>query len=559
MVDYANGVTTMYDYDADSTRLMTIQTYHGATDYQEYAYSYTDGGNIASITDAMRGHAYTYAYDDLHRLTNEAATSGSMAWTYDSIGNILSKSQDGSSMTYAYTATTHKLASVTAGGTAYNYAYDANGNITSCPKFDGASITANLTIDYNVDNMPTQVVKTVSGQPDVTTNFYYDGDGNRVRKEVVGESTTFYAGSLYEVKNGVATKYIFGADRRVAKIADGEGIQYFSKDHLGSSTVVTDASGAIVEQADYRPFGEDRFYTGTASTPTPYKYTDQELDTSTGLYNYDARHYDPAIGRFISPDSLIPNLYDPQQLNPYAYCRNNPLIYVDPTGHDFGLSTGLAVGLAMALGAYANHVSNFDDYENGKMTGKQYAGTLALGATIGGLVATQPELGAVHAAGLGVINNAANETVKDQPLDSMESLEDHVATIAGTVGGAVVGKIAKDIAAPAKTAIGKVEPVPFSNPPQFLGTVERVAQDKTKMAQAGFFGGLVGKIAKSRIAKAVKSLFSNEEGEEDTSSISDTTQESTQNSQDNSTSGEDAHDGSGGRDNGEDSNNEPTL
>ena len=333
MVDYGNGVTTQHDYDPDSTRLMSIQTSLGATDYQNYAYSYTDGGNIASITDAMRGHAYTYAYDDLHRLTNEAATSGSMAWTYDSIGNILSKSQDGSSMTYAYNTTTHKLASVTAGGTAYNYAYDANGNITSCPKFDGASITATLTIDYNVDNMPAQVVKTVSGQPDVTTNFYYDGDGNRVRKEVVGESTTFYAGSLYEVKNGVATKYIFGADRRVAKITDGEGIQYFSKDHLGSSTVVTDASGNIVEQADYRPFGENRFYTGTASTPTPYKYTDQELDPSTGLYNYDARHYDPAIGRFISPDSLIPNAFDPQQLNPYAYCRNNPLIYVDPTGH----------------------------------------------------------------------------------------------------------------------------------------------------------------------------------------------------------------------------------
>ncbi|ACL02910.1 hypothetical protein Dalk_1207 [Desulfatibacillum aliphaticivorans] len=132
----------------------------------------------------------------------------------------------------------------------------------------------------------------------------------------------------------MATKYIFGADRRIAKITDGEGIQYFSKDHLGSSTVVTDDSGAVVEQADYRPFGEYRFYTGTVATPTPYKYTDQELDESTGLYNYDARHYDPAIGRFISPDSLIPNLYDPQQLNPYAYCRNNPLIYVDPTGHE---------------------------------------------------------------------------------------------------------------------------------------------------------------------------------------------------------------------------------
>ncbi|WP_043806856.1 RHS repeat-associated core domain-containing protein [Desulfatibacillum aliphaticivorans] len=237
-------------------------------------------------------------------------------------------------MTYAYNSVTHKLDTVTAGGTAYNYSYDANGNITACPKLEGASsISATLAIAYNVDNMPTQVVKSESGQPDVTTNFYYDGNGARVRKEVVGEGTTFYASQYYEVKNGVATKYIFGADRRIAKITDGEGIQYFSKDHLGSSTVVTDDSGAVVEQADYRPFGEDRFYTGTVATPTPYKYTDQELDESTGLYNYDARHYDPAIGRFISPDSLIPNLYDPQQLNPYAYCRNNPLIYVDPSGH----------------------------------------------------------------------------------------------------------------------------------------------------------------------------------------------------------------------------------
>ena len=166
----------------------------------------------------------------------------------------------------------------------------------------------------------------MSGQPDVTTNFYYDAFGARVAKVAAGGSTIVYASQYIDIKDGVTTKYIFGADRRIAKITDGEGIQYFSKDHLGSSTVVTDDSGAVIEQADYRPFGEDRFYTGTAATPTPYKYTDQELDASTGLYNYGARHYDPAIGRFVSPDSLIPNVYDPQQLNPYAYCRNNPLI-----------------------------------------------------------------------------------------------------------------------------------------------------------------------------------------------------------------------------------------
>ena len=62
-------------------------------------------------------------------------------------------------------------------------------------------------------------------------------------------------------------------------------------------------------------------------------YTDQELDHGTGLYNYDARLYDPVIGMFITPDSILPDVYDPQMLNRYAYCRNNPLIYVDPTGH----------------------------------------------------------------------------------------------------------------------------------------------------------------------------------------------------------------------------------
>ncbi|ACL03182.1 YD repeat-/rhs repeat-containing protein [Desulfatibacillum aliphaticivorans] len=143
-----------------------------------------------------------------------------MAWTYDSIGNILTKSQDGSSMTYSYNSVTHKLDTVTAGGTAYNYSYDANGNITVCPKFEGTSITATLAIDYNIENKPSQVVKSASGQPDVTTNFYYDGNGARVRKEVVGESTTFYAGSLYEVKDGAATKYIFGADRRIEILGD---------------------------------------------------------------------------------------------------------------------------------------------------------------------------------------------------------------------------------------------------------------------------------------------------------------------------------------------------
>lgn len=64
-----------------------------------------------------------------------------------------------------------------------------------------------------------------------------------------------------------------------------------------------------------------------------YKFTDQEHDPETGLYNYDARLYDPIVGKFLSADYLIPNWYDPQLSNRYAYTRNNPLKYVDPDGH----------------------------------------------------------------------------------------------------------------------------------------------------------------------------------------------------------------------------------
>ena len=94
---------------------------------------------------------------------------------------------------------------------------------------------------------------------------------------------------------------------------------------------MTDATGAKVELTEYVPYGEMREHQGTEVTN--YKFTDQELDPETGLYNYGARLYDPVIGRFISPDTIIPDVYDPQMLNRYSYCRNNPLIYTDPTGH----------------------------------------------------------------------------------------------------------------------------------------------------------------------------------------------------------------------------------
>jgi len=72
---------------------------------------------------------------------------------------------------------------------------------------------------------------------------------------------------------------------------------------------------------------------GSTSVPTDVGFTGQRLDTSTGLMFYQARYYDPTIGRFISADSIVPDPANPQDLNRYSYVGNNPVTFTDPTGH----------------------------------------------------------------------------------------------------------------------------------------------------------------------------------------------------------------------------------
>jgi RHS repeat-associated protein len=83
----------------------------------------------------------------------------------------------------------------------------------------------------------------------------------------------------------------------------------------------------------YYPYGETRWITGTLQTDFTYTGQRSEGPGLGGLMDYGARHYDPALGRFLSPDTIVPNPANPQDLNRYVYVRNNPLLYVDPSGH----------------------------------------------------------------------------------------------------------------------------------------------------------------------------------------------------------------------------------
>ncbi len=103
---------------------------------------------------------------------------------------------------------------------------------------------------------------------------------------------------------------------------------YYHPDHLGSTSVITNESGEIVEETFYDPYGAI-LEGGEASR---YQYEGKEFSSATQDYDFHFRKYDPEIGIFTQPEQLFPNIYDPQQLNRYSFERNNPYKYVDESG-----------------------------------------------------------------------------------------------------------------------------------------------------------------------------------------------------------------------------------
>jgi len=138
-------------------------------------------------------------------------------------------------------------------------------------------------------------------------------------------------GAHYEVTSGVVTKYYYAGAQRIAMRQDGE-LFFIIGDHLGSTSIVTDANGTKVSEIRYKAWGEVRYESG--ASPTEYTYTGQYSYTADfGLMFYNARWYDPYLNHFTQPDSIVPNPYNSQDYDRYAYARNNPMRYTDPSGH----------------------------------------------------------------------------------------------------------------------------------------------------------------------------------------------------------------------------------
>lgn len=226
--------------------------------------------------------------------------------------------------------------------------YDEAGNVTT-EVVDGST----RAFSYDAENRMWQAVVGTAA-----TTYVYDGAGRRVKKtEASGVTTRFIynaAGALIaEYTSATPTgsvtlgkEYVYGPTGLLATVEQGGSrILYVTPDHLGTpriSTKLASSEITVESRHDYRPFGEELTTEGgrseygyNSSDAIRQKFTSYERDAETGLDFAQARYGANSKGRFTSADPVImtdDRQYDPQQINLYAYCRNNPLAFIDPSG-----------------------------------------------------------------------------------------------------------------------------------------------------------------------------------------------------------------------------------
>ena len=394
-VEHTLGGTkiTLADYAYDNLGRLQSKSLHGsATNKLTYAYNvrswltgisgskftqnlyYNTGngtakynGSISSMTwkagneSTIRGYKFTY--DGLSRLMN--ATYGETAGintntnrfsenvtAYDKNGNIKTLQRYGQTAASSYglidnltfSLGGNRLSRVddAAAASAYNggfefkdgvkqaneYTYDSNGNLTK----DLNKGISN--ISYNCLNLPSAV--TFSDGSTIVYTYAADGAKLKTVHKIGGTTTTTdYCGNvIYE--NGVQKLLL--TEEGYVTLSDGK-YHYYLKDHQGNNRVVINQSGTVEEANHYYPFGGVFASSGNVQ---PYKYNGKEYDGKKGLnwYDYGARHYDAALGRFTTNDRFSEKYHS---LSPYQYGANNPVNTIDINGDSLLIVTPAAI------------------------------------------------------------------------------------------------------------------------------------------------------------------------------------------------------------------------
>ena len=498
------------------------------------------GGDVSSMewrSGAGTGtRSYDFAYDGLGRLVSadygeygDHVVGYGTSYSYDNMGNLLSLSREGDmtsslkgivdnlSMTYdgnrlASVSDSAPAPSVTGSADfrdgvseAVEYTYDRNGNMTS-----DLNRKVSL-ISYNRQNRPARM-RHAGG----TETFTYLPDGTKRGRTVLGKdrslSRTEYRGNLVCADDTL--KYILFDGGLIAMDGASPEYLFFLRDHLGSVRVVARPDGKAVQVNHYYPYGM-AFAGGGMSgnagahpveggvsvaggsleiggetggmelarpgASQPYRFLGNELYTSNslGLYDFSARMYDPALGRFLSVDPMAEGY---RHLSPYAYCAGNPVVYADKDGQVIGrVVVGAVVGAAInggiallsgesgrdVLGAVARGAVD------GGIAGLTFG--MSMGTTLAGKIAVSAAVGAATSTA----SSTVGQLVESGGVDAKVVATD---AAVGAVTGGVMQKASSKLWNAREKTINNL------SPSKYVETVEKEVKKERILSGRGTSG-----------------------------------------------------------------------
>jgi RHS repeat-associated protein len=304
------------EYNA-ADQLTSITMKKGAETLASLSYARDKLGGVESVTQTGLPGAgkIEYSYDTRNRLTKAGATS----YEYDPAGNPTklgeatyvydeaSQLEEGGGATYTYNQVGARTEVTPGSGPATTYGYDQAGNLISVERPEEGGVKK------------------------IKDTYAYDGNGLRVAQTVSGTTTHM----AWDTTPGVplllsdgTNSYIYGpGGQAIAQINGEEKVFYLHHDQLGSTRMLTGATGKNEGAFSYKPYGDIEEQTG--SVTTPLGYAGEYTNSSTGLVYLRARAYDPMTAQFPSVDPLVSTTGEP-----YSYAADNPTNRTDPTGLD---------------------------------------------------------------------------------------------------------------------------------------------------------------------------------------------------------------------------------
>lgn len=353
----------------------------GSSDLRGFTYTYDASGNITKIVTEgtnvpQAALTKEYTYDALGQLATEVNGSGTtFGYAYDTAGNIRNITKDGAvikSFGYTNPSWPDLLTSVTVGGTTKDILYEGQTQTSGVPS-SGNPVTYYNGKDYSFTwTKGRQLTSaTVDGEQ---VSYTYDMSGVRSNKQV-GDTTYTYTTLSGKVMRQTwgdnnALEFVYDDGNQPFAVIYKHGqtteLYYYVLNAQGDVSAILDSSGKLAASYDYDAWGNCTVYDSSDAAIgdlNPLRYRGYYYDAETGFYYLQSRYYDPAICRFINADGLFTDGFVGSNL--FAYCVNDPVNTVDPTGN-FAITATVALitfGIALVATAFAVGISSSPGFQ----------------------------------------------------------------------------------------------------------------------------------------------------------------------------------------------------